>query len=208
VDSSRISRRTGYPPTNGCRGRRQRSKRRAGRSGSPNLGALERRDEVDFPWAGADRVPVGEHDAFPVAKHSPGRHRRGSIHTQPLEWAGPPSRIPCWSAPSGPKVPGVRGRTAVAPPGRSGNPLKENDWQAGEAPTQDGRKPMRAKVGDEIVVKGHHVGEEDRDGVITEVHGENGSPPYAVRWRDGHETVFVPSSDAVVEHRPARRSAG
>lgn len=64
---------------------------------------------------------------------------------------------------------------------------------------------MHAEVGDEIVIKGHHVGEEDRDGVITEVQGENGNPPYTVRWRDGHETVFVPSSDAVVEHHPARR---
>jgi Domain of unknown function (DUF1918) len=61
---------------------------------------------------------------------------------------------------------------------------------------------MQAKVGDELVVKGRHVGDQDRRGVITEVHGEAGAPPYLVRWHDGHESVFVPSSDTVVEHMP------
>ena len=63
---------------------------------------------------------------------------------------------------------------------------------------------MRAEVGDEIVVRGRHVGDEDRRGVITEVHGEVGGPPYLVRWENGHESMFMPSSDSVVEHRPAR----
>lgn len=67
---------------------------------------------------------------------------------------------------------------------------------------------MYAEVGDEIVVRGRHVGDEDRDGVITEVRGENGAPPYVVRWKNGHESMFVPSSDTVVEHRPARPQAG
>jgi len=67
---------------------------------------------------------------------------------------------------------------------------------------------MRAEVGDEIVVRGRHVGDEDRRGVITEVHGEGGAPPYLVRWENGHESRFVPSSDSVVEHRPARGTAG
>ena len=37
---------------------------------------------------------------------------------------------------------------------------------------------MRANVGDRIVIKGHHVGEPDRDAEILEVHGEGGVPPY------------------------------
>ena len=41
---------------------------------------------------------------------------------------------------------------------------------------------MRAAVGDELVVRGRHVDDHDRDGVIIEIHGENGSPPYLVRW--------------------------
>ncbi len=67
---------------------------------------------------------------------------------------------------------------------------------------------MQANVGDTLVVKGHHVGDKDREAVIVEVRGDGGAPPYFVRWHDGHESVFFPSSDAVVEHRPTRRSAG
>ncbi len=63
---------------------------------------------------------------------------------------------------------------------------------------------MRAEVGDEILVRGRHVGDEDRTGVIIVVHGEGGAPPYLVRWENGHETVFMPSSDTVVEHRPTQ----
>jgi hypothetical protein len=59
---------------------------------------------------------------------------------------------------------------------------------------------MKAQVGDELVVKGLHVGDVERKGVITEVHGCDGAPPYVVRWSDGHESSFFPSSDAVVEH--------
>lgn len=59
---------------------------------------------------------------------------------------------------------------------------------------------MRANAGDELVIKGHHVGDADRKAVIMEVHGGDGAPPYRVRWSDGHESVFFPSSDAVVEH--------
>ena len=59
---------------------------------------------------------------------------------------------------------------------------------------------MDAEVGDRLVVKGHRIGEGDREAVVLEVHGPAGGPPYLVRWRDGHESVFVPSSDTVVEH--------
>jgi hypothetical protein len=65
---------------------------------------------------------------------------------------------------------------------------------------------MHAEVNDGIVVRGRHVGDHDRKGVIIEVHGEDGTPPYLVRWDDGHESVFVPSSDTVVEHYPLRRA--
>ena len=66
---------------------------------------------------------------------------------------------------------------------------------------------MKAQAGDELVVKGRHVGDPDRTGVIIEVHGEAGSPPYLVRWDDGHESSFYPSSGTVAEHTslPARR---
>ena len=65
---------------------------------------------------------------------------------------------------------------------------------------------MRAQVGDELTVKGRHQGDEDRHGEIIQVIGPDGAPPYLVRWRDGRESVFFPSSDAVVEHHAARRA--
>jgi hypothetical protein len=65
------------------------------------------------------------------------------------------------------------------------------------------RTAMHAETGDELVVRARHVGDEVREGVIIEIHGEKGTPPYLVRWQDGHESIFVPSSDTLVEHRPA-----
>lgn len=57
---------------------------------------------------------------------------------------------------------------------------------------------MRAAVGDELIATSHHVGEPARHGVITEVRGADGAPPYVVRWEDGHEATFYPSADSTV----------
>jgi hypothetical protein len=62
---------------------------------------------------------------------------------------------------------------------------------------------MRAEVGDGLTVKGLRQGDEDRHGQIVEVHGKEGAPPYLVRWRDGRESLFFPSSGTIVEHHPA-----
>ena len=60
---------------------------------------------------------------------------------------------------------------------------------------------MKAEVGDKLIIKGHHVGDPDRDALILEIHGEEGAPPFLVRWSsDGHEGLFFPGTDAVVEH--------
>jgi len=62
---------------------------------------------------------------------------------------------------------------------------------------------MKATIGDKIVVRGHHVGDQDREAVILDVEGSDGGPPYRVRWSDdGHEGVFFPGPDADVEHLP------
>jgi len=67
---------------------------------------------------------------------------------------------------------------------------------------------MRAKVGDRIVIRGHRVGEPERDCEVLEVRGPDGAPPYVVRWGDdGHVALFFPGSDATVEpyeHHEAR----
>jgi hypothetical protein len=65
---------------------------------------------------------------------------------------------------------------------------------------------MKAVVGDELTVRGRHQGDEDRHGEIIEVQGKDGAPPYLVRWRDGHQSVFFPTSGTEVEHHPARRA--
>ncbi len=59
---------------------------------------------------------------------------------------------------------------------------------------------MRASVGDRIVVKSKHVGENPRDGEVIEVHGTDGAPPFLVRWEDGHEGLVFPGPDTVIEH--------
>ena len=59
---------------------------------------------------------------------------------------------------------------------------------------------MRASIGDTIVVHSRHVGEHGRHGVITALRRSDGSPPYVVRWEDGHEVVFYPSADCTITH--------
>lgn len=62
-------------------------------------------------------------------------------------------------------------------------------------------KELKASVGDRLIIRGHRVGEPDRDGEILEVHGSDGAPPYLVRWSDdGHVGLLFPGSDAVVKH--------
>lgn len=60
---------------------------------------------------------------------------------------------------------------------------------------------MRATVGDRLVIRGHHQGEPPRDAEVIAVLGEDGGPPFRVRWSDdGHESLLFPGSDASVEH--------
>lgn len=63
------------------------------------------------------------------------------------------------------------------------------------------RDDMTASAGDRLVIRGHHVGEPDRDAEILEVLGPEGAPPYVVRWEeDGHVSRLYPGSDAYVDH--------
>ena len=49
-----------------------------------------------------------------------------------------------------------------------------------------------------ITVSAHRVGEHGRTGEILEILGEPGHEHYRVRWEDGKEAVFSPSSDAII----------
>lgn len=58
---------------------------------------------------------------------------------------------------------------------------------------------MRAIVGDRLHVHGRVVGVTDRVAEIVEVRGDQGGPPYRVRFPDGRETLVYPGPDCVVE---------
>jgi hypothetical protein len=63
---------------------------------------------------------------------------------------------------------------------------------------------LYARPGDRLVIHGHRLGEPERDAEILEV-GENGGPPFRVRWSDtGRETLVFPGPDASVEHFDSR----
>jgi Domain of unknown function (DUF1918) len=56
---------------------------------------------------------------------------------------------------------------------------------------------VQAKTGDRIVVESAHVGQPRREGEVLEVvQGER--EHYRVRWDDGHESIYFPSSDCRV----------
>jgi hypothetical protein len=59
---------------------------------------------------------------------------------------------------------------------------------------------MHAAAGDRLVVHTRHVGEKERTAEILEVRGDNGTPPFLVRWADTEQEALVfPGPDAVVE---------
>jgi hypothetical protein len=61
---------------------------------------------------------------------------------------------------------------------------------------------MKAVAGDRLVVLSRHLAEPVRVGEIVAVHGQNGGPPFVVRWEGETDTVVViPGPDAHVEHR-------
>lgn len=59
---------------------------------------------------------------------------------------------------------------------------------------------MHGAVGDRILIRGKTVETPDRHGEIMEVRGDEGGPPYLVRFENGHETIVFPGSDFVIEH--------
>ena len=64
---------------------------------------------------------------------------------------------------------------------------------------------MQAAPGDKLVIRGHAVGTRERRATIIEVRGDDGGPPYLIRWDDDPhdpppEHLFFPGPDADVEH--------
>jgi hypothetical protein len=67
---------------------------------------------------------------------------------------------------------------------------------------------MKAQVGDWLVIKGLTVDRPERQGLITEVHSADGSPPYVVHWLDDdHVATVFPGPDAIVVSAAEQRAA-
>lgn len=62
-----------------------------------------------------------------------------------------------------------------------------------------------AAPGDEITVTNNSLGVAARHGQILEVEGPPERRRFTVRWEDGHETLFIPSSGTLVEDRKTGR---
>ena len=65
--------------------------------------------------------------------------------------------------------------------------------------------PMRAEVGDRLVVESPSADTHRRTGVVTEVRGAEGTPPYRVQWlgiEQGRDALVYPGPDAHIEHPP------
>ncbi|WP_063053552.1 DUF1918 domain-containing protein [Nocardia arthritidis] len=61
---------------------------------------------------------------------------------------------------------------------------------------------MHAKIGDWLIVEGRSLGGAVRHGLIEEVHGSDGMPPYLVHWTDtGRRALTFPGPDAHVVSR-------
>ncbi|HEX4702323.1 MAG TPA: DUF1918 domain-containing protein [Pseudonocardiaceae bacterium] len=57
---------------------------------------------------------------------------------------------------------------------------------------------MHAKIGDRLRVQSRNVGEPVRLAEIVEVRHNDGTPPYLVRFEDGHEALMFPGPDCLV----------
>jgi CBS domain-containing protein len=68
------------------------------------------------------------------------------------------------------------------------------------APPARARRAPAVRPGDRLIIAPHHQGEPLRDAEVLEARGEDGGPPYLVRWQDsGRVSLHYPGSDAAVE---------
>jgi hypothetical protein len=49
------------------------------------------------------------------------------------------------------------------------------------------------------------VGQHDKVGEIVEILGQEGNPPYRVRFEDGHTGICSPGPDTEIRHRETQR---
>lgn len=64
----------------------------------------------------------------------------------------------------------------------------------------------QANVGDIVEITGHRIGEGRRTGEILEILGDASRPHFRVRWTDGSESIFYPSTDATIRSSRAAKA--
>jgi hypothetical protein len=57
---------------------------------------------------------------------------------------------------------------------------------------------MRAKPGDRIILAAPVIDGPLRDGEVLEARGDDGAPPYLIRWSDGHEGLLYPGPGSIL----------
>lgn len=125
--------------------------------------------------------------------------RETTLHPGPDARITPKRRRKRRSPPAAPEA--TRERAAAAPKPAAPVPSR--------AQTPPEPHTLRAAAGDRLVIRGHHLGERTRDAEILAALGENGGPPFRVRWSDtGREGMLYPGPDALIEHFPHGRRRG
>ena len=54
------------------------------------------------------------------------------------------------------------------------------------------------EIGDRVFIRGRHVDDSDRSGVIVAVLGRGGTAPYRARFQNGQERLIFPGPDATI----------
>lgn len=57
-------------------------------------------------------------------------------------------------------------------------------------------KRPQARVGDRLALPPRVAGGAVRTAIVVEVMGDDGSPPFLLRWDDGSQTIVYPSTAA------------
>ncbi|MER5910410.1 DUF1918 domain-containing protein [Streptomyces sp. NPDC001982] len=66
---------------------------------------------------------------------------------------------------------------------------------------------MKAHEGDVLRFTGRTVVTPEHHATVVKVFGQNGEPPYRVRYDDDHETEIFPGPGCVIEIHPAHDSS-
>jgi hypothetical protein len=65
---------------------------------------------------------------------------------------------------------------------------------------------MTFQAGDRVIAESESTTRRPRSGVVEEVVRDEPSPRYRIRWDDGHESIYTPSSGALRREEPAART--